>query len=126
MTKKFPNSLCETKGHEWVLSVSQQFRLCGRERCKAMERLQDEHWIDATITRYPSKNPLAKEMQQARRAARKAGQQEARKTAQQQPEQPRQLDFLDECKRSAPLEIDLVSRQEIREALRGCYRLLGR
>lgn len=125
MTKKYPNSLCETQGHDWVLSLSQQFRICGRERCKAMERLHDGQWIDATITRYPAKNPLAKEMQQARREARNAERQQARTSAQAY-EQPRQLDFLTECKRSVPLEIGLYSREEEREMELRYYRLLGR
>lgn len=111
MSKKYPNSLCKTQGHEWRTTASARFRVCARERCRAAERLDGGQWVDATVSTYPSHNPLARQMQRAHQA---------------KPEQPRQLDFLDVCKRSAPLEIGLYSREEEREAQRRYYRLLGR
>jgi hypothetical protein len=116
MAKQHWNNLCKTQGHEWRTSASNQFRICGRDHCRAMERFDGEQWVDATRT-YPAKNPLAKEMQQAKEQGKQQG-----KT----PPATQQLDLLDAYKRSAPLEIDLYSSEEIRQAELRYYRLLGR
>jgi hypothetical protein len=121
MAKQFWNSLCKTQGHEWRTSASNQFRIRGRDHCRAMERLDGNAWVDATRT-YPSKNSLAKEMQQARKQAQaKQHKQQGKEASATQ-----QLDLLDAYKRSAPLEIDLYSSEEIRQAELSYYRLLGR
>jgi hypothetical protein len=122
MAKQRINSLCKTQGHEWRTSASAQFRTCGRDSCRAMERFDGKAWVDATRT-YPKKNPLEKEMQAARQAAK------AEVRQQQKPHvspSATQLDLLDAYKQSAPLEIDLYSKEEIRQAELRYYRLLGR
>jgi hypothetical protein len=127
MAKQPVNSLCKTQGHDGRTSASNQFRICGREHCRAMERFDGIEWVDATRT-YPGKNPLAKEMQQARQQAR-AQEQQQRHAKQRQakvPSSAQQLDLLDAYKRNAPLEIDLYSSEEIRQAELSYYRLLGR
>jgi hypothetical protein len=120
MAKHVWNNLCKTQGHDWRTSVSSTFRICGRDSCRAMERFDGEQWVDATRT-YPKKNPLAREMQQAREAAKA----EARQ-GQPMPSPVTQLDLIDAYKHSAPLEIDLYSKEEIRQAELRYYRLLGR
>lgn len=120
MAKQFWNSLCKTQGHQWRTSASNQFRICGRDSCRAMERFDGTEWVDATRT-YPAKNPLAKEMQQARQAAKAETEQHKRQASSAQ-----QLDLIDAYKQSAPLEIDLYSSEEIRQAELRYYRLLGR
>ena len=124
MAKQFLNSLCKAQGHEWRTSASSQFRICGRERCRAMERFDGNAWVDATRT-YPAKNPLAKEMRAAREAAQ-AEEKQQRQRGKASPSSAQQLDLIDAYKHSAPLEIDLYSREEIRQAELRYYRLLGR
>ncbi len=121
MAKQRINSLCKTQGHQWRTSASTQFRICGRDSCRAMERFDGSVWVDATRT-YPSKNPLAKEM----RAAREAVKAEAKEHMQHASPYACQLDLIDAYKQSAPLEIDLYSSEEIRRAELSYYRLLGR
>jgi hypothetical protein len=125
MAKQFWNSLCKTQGHEWRTSASTQFRICGRERCRAMERFDGNAWVDATCT-YPSKNPLAKEMQQARKQAEAQAKEQQRRQQGKGAPATQPLDLIDAYKQSAPLEIDLYSREEIRQAELHYYRLLGR
>jgi hypothetical protein len=124
MAKQHWNSLCKTQGHEWHTSASTQFRICGRERCRAMERFDGKQWVDVT-RKYPSKNPLAKEMQQAREQA-KAEEKQHKQPRKASSSPAQQLNMIDAYKQSAPLEIDLYSREEIRQAELSYYRLLGR
>ncbi len=127
MAKQFWNSLCKTQGHQWRTSASNQFRICGRDHCRAMERFDGTEWVDATRT-YPSKNPLAKEMQQAREQAKTQAKEQHRQQSKTPslPSPVQQLDLIDAYKASAPLEIDLYSSEEIRQAELSYYRLLGR
>jgi hypothetical protein len=125
MAKQRWNSLCKTQGHEWRTSASTQFRICGRDYCRAMERFDGNAWMDAT-RKYPAKNPLAKEMQQAREAAKAEEKPPHTQPRKASPSPAVQLDLIDAYKQSAPLEIDLYSREEIRQAELSYYRLLGR
>ena len=45
MSRSQGNSLCKDTGHDWMLTVAENWRWCKRERCPASQRLGDGKWI---------------------------------------------------------------------------------
>ncbi len=56
-TEHFANSLCRDAGHDWRSTTSEQYRVCQREQCKTVQRLQDGQWRVVTQDR-PWNDPL--------------------------------------------------------------------
>ena len=50
-TQQGANSTCLTLGHEWRTTTSTTFRACARIKCRAVEQLVHDTWIDVTPTR---------------------------------------------------------------------------
>lgn len=48
--RRSPQSVCETKGHEWRSTLAGNFRVCVREECRTAERLSGLTWVDVTPT----------------------------------------------------------------------------
>ena len=44
-TETFANSLCRDLGHDWMTTVTANYRVCKREKCRASERLVDGQWV---------------------------------------------------------------------------------
>ena len=42
--ERFHNSLCRDLGHDWMTTVSANYRVCKREKCRASERLVAGQW----------------------------------------------------------------------------------
>ena len=39
------NSLCRALGHDWMMTLSDTYRVCKRERCRASQHLTDGQWV---------------------------------------------------------------------------------
>ena len=48
MRKLHFNSLCLSLGHQWENTTADNYRQCTRERCEAVERLENDTWIMAS------------------------------------------------------------------------------
>lgn len=46
-----PNSTCRHFGHQWQRTAGRNYRRCTREKCRAVERLVGDTWVDATAKR---------------------------------------------------------------------------
>ena len=48
MSKRFPNSLCQSNGHDWMKTMADNYRVCQREKCPVAERLVNGTWVPVT------------------------------------------------------------------------------
>ena len=46
--KQFPNSLCESSGHDWRRTTADNYQVCQRAHCHAAQRLIGGAWRDVT------------------------------------------------------------------------------
>ena len=56
-TETSTNSLCRAVGHDWRSTTSDQYRVCQREQCKMVQRLQHGRWVHVGGER-PGSDPL--------------------------------------------------------------------
>ena len=67
----FANSLCRDLGHDWMTTVSANYRVCKREKCRAAERLVAGQWV-SNASAYRLHDPVVAYNRRARQPCQTA------------------------------------------------------
>ena len=67
-TGTFANSTCRDLGHDWMTTVSANYRVCKREKCRASQRLVAGQW-ESLASAYRKPRPVVSTGRQPRIAS---------------------------------------------------------